>query len=86
MQPLLTLAMLARSGFDTHSRYCHGQDMKKLIVIWTAAAGLGSSWAGQPVKDFKLFDVNPNSARNEARISPRDYLLQVSGYYFGDAG
>jgi hypothetical protein len=41
--------------------------------------------AGQPVPDFKLTDVNFNSARRMSQVSPRDYLLQVSGYYFGHA-
>jgi hypothetical protein len=40
----------------------------------------------QPAPDFQLADVNTNSLRFDAQVSPRDYLLQVSGYYFGDAG
>lgn len=40
----------------------------------------------EPVPDFRLPDVNPSSVRYRAEVSPRDYLLQVSGYYFGDAG
>ena len=35
--------------------------------------------------DFSLPDVNPNSASFQAQISPRDYLQQVSGWYFGHA-
>jgi hypothetical protein len=41
--------------------------------------------ASTPVSDFKLHDVNPNSVRRNSPVSPRDYLLQVSGYYFGKA-
>ena len=50
--------------------------------------GLAASKAaeGPPAPDFKLFDVNPNSVRKNSLVSPRDYLLQVSGYYFGAAG
>jgi hypothetical protein len=44
-----------------------------------------SVWA-QPVANFSLPDVNSNSFRSNAMVSPRDYLLQVSGYYFGAAG
>jgi hypothetical protein len=40
----------------------------------------------QPVANFRLPDVNPGSIRFLQPVSPRDYVLQVSGYYFGDAG
>ena len=39
----------------------------------------------QPVPDFQLQDVNPRSPRYPSDVSPRDYMLQVSGYYFGAA-
>jgi hypothetical protein len=32
--------------------------------------------------DFSLVDQNPNSARFEQEISPRDHLEKVSGWYF----
>ncbi len=38
-----------------------------------------------PMPDFELIDVNPNSATYNQGISPRDYLEQVSGWYFGEA-
>jgi hypothetical protein len=34
------------------------------------------------VTDFLLDDVNPNSARSGDAVSPRDYLGDVSGWYF----
>lgn len=37
---------------------------------------------GMYVPDFTLPDLNPNSLRYEQPISPRDYLQQVSGWYF----
>jgi hypothetical protein len=40
----------------------------------------------EPVPDFQLLDINPNSVRHQSPVSPRDYLLQVSGFYFGQAG
>jgi hypothetical protein len=49
------------------------------------SSGLMVLGAGQ-VPDFKLVDQNPNSVRFASAVSPRDYLLQVSGYYFGSAG
>ena len=33
--------------------------------------------------DFRLADVNPASASFGETISPRDYLGQVSAWYFG---
>lgn len=35
--------------------------------------------------DFELADLNPGSARYGERVSPRDYLEQVSGWYFTHA-
>ena len=35
------------------------------------------------VPDFSLMDVNPNSATNGQPVSPRDYLMRVSAWYFG---
>ena len=40
---------------------------------------------GEPVPDFSIPDVNPNSARFGANVSPRDYEGQVSAWYFGHA-
>lgn len=33
--------------------------------------------------DFSAVDVNPQSARYQQSVSPRDYLGQVSAWYFG---
>jgi hypothetical protein len=38
-----------------------------------------------PVADFSLLDVNTASATFNQHISPRDYLGQVTGWYFGHA-
>ena len=35
------------------------------------------------VADFALLDVNPTSATYNQTVSPRDYLGQVSAWYFG---
>lgn len=40
---------------------------------------------GTPQPDFDLTDVNPASERFEQSVSPRDYLDQVSAWYFGHA-
>ena len=57
-------------------------------MIWNLGLTLAAacSWAGEPVSDFHLRDMNANSERRSVQVSPRDYLLQVSGYYFGAAG
>jgi len=38
---------------------------------------------GEEAPDFSLPDVNPNSARYNQLVSPRDYRGVVSGWYFG---
>ena len=38
-----------------------------------------------PQPDFVLEDVNATSATAQQGVSPRDYLGQVSGWYFGYA-
>lgn len=47
--------------------------------------GVTTGRASDPLPDFRLEDTNPQSPRFEAQVSPRDYILQVSGYYFGHA-
>ena len=42
--------------------------------------------AVEPMPDFHLKDENKSSPRYSKSVSPRDHILQVSGYYFGDAG
>lgn len=42
--------------------------------------------AGQEmVPDFSLLDVNIASSTFNQSVSPRDYLQQTSGWYFGEA-
>ena len=40
---------------------------------------------GGRVADFQLVDTNPTSATAGQTVSPRDFLGQVSGWYFGHA-
>jgi hypothetical protein len=37
------------------------------------------------VPDFSLLDTNPNSTTYNQNVSPRDYLGQISAWYFGHA-
>jgi hypothetical protein len=51
-----------------------------------AAAGDGTDSNGvsdNALADFSLTDVNPQSARYQQTVSPRDYLGQVSAWYYG---
>lgn len=60
--------------------------MKFHALVFSSILLMGGALLAQPVPDFSLPDTNPNSPRYTALVSPRDYLLQVSGYYFGAAG
>ena len=50
------------------------------------AESVVAAWAGDRPPDFQLMDANPNSMRYNTPVSPRDYISQVSGYYFANAG
>jgi hypothetical protein len=55
------------------------------ISLFASAIWSGPCWGQEvgPAGDFSLPDVNPNSSLFETDVSPRDYLGQVSGWYFG---
>lgn len=55
-----------------------------LSVLAACAPGPGtdSGFDAGLVADFDLPDQNPNSARSGQSVSPRDYLGDVSGWYF----
>jgi hypothetical protein len=57
-----------------------------MLPLFAATLLTMAARAGDIIPDFLLQDVNPGSLRHEAQVSPRDYVLQVSGYYFGHAG
>lgn len=49
----------------------------------TGPVDTGTAEAGpNAVPDFILADINPNSSTMGQNISPRDYLQQISGWYF----
>jgi hypothetical protein len=58
--------------------------MRLILRIVLASAGMAAAFA-QPVPDFQLRDVSAASTRHAAVVSPRDYIMQVSGYYFGSS-
>jgi len=47
--------------------------------------GVAGEGESSPMPDFTLTDVNPASPRKDQGVSPRDYLQQVSAWYFGHA-
>ncbi len=54
-----------------------------VMVLWFAE---NVTHAVEPMPDFQLKDENSASPRYTKTVSPRDHILQVSGYYFGDSG
>jgi len=59
--------------------------MRAVLVAGIVLCSVVASWAAEVVPDFKLLDVNTNSVRRNTLVSPRDYRLQVSAFYFGQA-
>lgn len=63
--------------------------IERLETRWAMDASMASSLSaipegeGSPMADFQLQDINPASARFGETVSPRDYLSQVSAWYFG---
>ncbi len=60
------------------------------LLLAAALAGCDSATSvvdpgpvGRTVSDFSLQDVNPTSPHSGALVSPRDYLGQISAWYFG---
>ena len=45
-------------------------------------AALGEGEAGDMLGDFQLTDVNPSSDQFGESVSPRDYLNEVTAWYF----
>ena len=62
------------------------KNLSGILVACLLSALTVPARAADPVADFTLVDVNANSQRPNAQVSPRDYIFQVSGYYFGHAG
>ena len=77
---LSTLSTLTAAGPFANLPFVKGMYLSVFVLIGGILAR-----AADQLPDFKLSDVNPNSNRRAGWVSPRDYLLQVSGYYFGEA-
>ena len=46
-------------------------------------AGLPAESRADIVPDFALLDTNPSSSSYDEPVSPRDFLQQMSAWYFG---
>lgn len=57
---------------------------RTLILLSSLIAG-PSVVHGVLISDFSLSDVNTTSSSYNQTVSPRNYLRQVSGWYFGSA-
>jgi hypothetical protein len=57
--------------------------MRAVFQLLLSVLGTGFVFAQAP--DFRLQDANMGSPRRGTAVSPRDYVMQVSGYYFGAA-
>ena len=55
------------------------------VVFSVLSAGSSVAAGDQMVPDFALEDVNSTSSTYGQLVSPRDYLEQVSGWYFTHA-
>ena len=60
---------------------------RRLALSATAAVSgpITAEAEAAPMPDFALVDANPNSLTYNHSVSPRDYLQQVSGWYFIEA-
>ncbi|MBZ5715151.1 hypothetical protein [Nannocystis pusilla] len=58
------------------------------LALAGCAEGSGTTGivgSGEPAPDWKLVDVNPDSATHEQARGPSDYAGSVSGWYFAHA-
>ncbi len=62
-----------------------GSLASSFVVFLVLSARVSGASGGEVVPDFSLIDVNPASSTHDQPVSPRDYLQQVSGWYFGHA-
>lgn len=55
------------------------------LLLLTAAGCNSDDSPPQPMADFLLRDVNPNSPTFDLDVSPRQLLGSISAWYFGSA-
>jgi hypothetical protein len=72
------LAVLAVIGISILPVACSDDDGEETIMGPVAHPD-------DAVPDFSILDINPDSPRYDEMVSPRDYVGQISAYYFGHA-
>lgn len=75
----------ASSPYGTTSSGGAGAGSSTSTATSSGGGGGAASWLGEVVPDFGLMDVNPTSPSYDTAVSPRDYLEQISGWFFGAA-
>ncbi|MBX3744983.1 MAG: hypothetical protein KF833_06705 [Verrucomicrobiae bacterium] len=60
----------------------------RALALALAPMGVALAVTGQatPMPDFRLEDINPGSPRAGTGVSPRDYVLGISVFYFASLG
>ena len=61
------------------------EQLESRNMLSTVANVANSESESEQVADFALLDVNLTSETYNHQVSPRDYLGQVSAWYFGHA-
>lgn len=59
--------------------------MVRILAVVILGVSLSHSRGAEPAPDFKLRNHNLATAHGTNLVSPRDYLLQISAYYFAAA-
>jgi hypothetical protein len=72
-----------RAGANPPRRFERLEDRRLLTAASEEWGPLAAEGEGAPMPDFALIDVNQTSATYNQNVSPRDYLGQVTGWYFG---
>ena len=71
----------------TDRRFCSPVFLIVVLSLLMGCSGPGSIETPQPsnadLPGFSLTDVNANSSRYHEAVAPREYLGQISDWYFG---
>lgn len=75
-------------------RFAYGLAVLGLAAVAVLPSGCGEDGSGKTIlmpaelpgnaaPDFSVLDINPGSPRHDELVSPRDYVGQISAWYFG---